>query len=336
MGKASSTYTQQREDIKTNSTYTTKSHSRKILIRPARHHQHLRLNALQNLPIIPFPLLLLPICQTPHIAILPHARQRQQVLGVPALPAPVPVLAHPLPDRRAPRALGPPPLAIPRRAHDPGAIRTAEGLEAALGHDAFGAVHAVFVVNAVGQGGLGALEEGPIVAAGLGRAADGNRARDEGGEHGGPVVGLLGGHGKADDGVEGGDAQVVGEQGVLGADAVAVVWLGEVGGVGGGGGFAVGEHGDDDDVVGGEAAGGEVLRRVDASAVAGGDEDGFGGGGVEGAVGDEDGEGGARVEFEGGDRVGGDAGLVVGFGGRHGGGWTGDCVGVWSGRGALI
>ncbi len=147
-------------------------------------------------------------------------------------------------------------------------------------------------------------------------AADDDYVLHEGRIHAGPIVGLLAGHGEADDGVEFRDAEVGGEELVLGADAVAVVeGFGEAGRVGGGGGFAVAEHGDDDDVVGGEGGGGgggEGEGGVDVAAVAGGDADGFVGGGVVGAVGEGDGEGGAGGEGEGGDGVVLDACWVVG------------------------
>lgn len=151
-------------------------------------------------------------------------------------------------------------------------------MQAAYGLDAVGLVIPVGVVNAVQERGFGAFEEGPVVGAGAGGAADGDDAGDKSGEHAGPVVGLLGAHGKPNDGVEVGDVQVVGQEVVLGADAVAVVeGEGEGRGGGGAGGFAVAEHGDDDDVVGGEGAGAggsggrECEGGVDAAAVAGGD-----------------------------------------------------------------
>lgn len=88
------------------------------------------------------------------------------------------------------------------------------------------------------------------------------------------MVRLLGAHGEADDGVEGGDAQVLGEQGVVCVDAVGVaqaVGCREGGRVGGGTGLAVAEHGGYDYVVAGEGARGEVEGGVYAAAVAGGD-----------------------------------------------------------------
>lgn len=107
----------------------------------------------------------------------------------------------------------------------------------------------------------------------------GHKAR----EHARPVIRLLGAHRKPKHRVQALDAQMLRQQLVLRAHAVAVVEVGgEVGRVGGAGGFAVAEHGDHDDVVGGESAAGGVrvvgvggLREgeggVDEAAVAGGD-----------------------------------------------------------------
>ena len=197
-------------------------------------------------------------------------------------------------------------MPVPGAARQPGAVGAAEGAEALrwLGAGA--------VVGAGAEGGDGAFEEGVVVPARARGAADHDRGAHVAGVHAGPVVGLLAGHGEAEDGVEVGDVQVLGQEGVLGVDAVSVVegW-GEGGRVGGRGGFAVAEHGDDDHVVGAQGAVGEGEGRVDEAAVAGGDADGFRGRGVVGAVGDFDGHAGAGDECEGGDSIVFDTGGII-------------------------
>ncbi len=66
-----------------------------------------------------------------------------------------------------------------------------------------------------------------------------------------PLISLARGHGPAEDAVQVGDAQVGGEELVLGADVVIEgnFWERVMGVVGGGGGLAVSEEGGDDYVV---------------------------------------------------------------------------------------
>lgn len=117
------------------------------------------------------------------------------------------------------------------------------------------------------QGRLGALEKNLVVQAGAGAAAKGHAQVHEVGELGEPLVGLAGAHAPAQDGAGVGDAQVGGDEAVLGRDVVAEGDVGERGAgrevglhVGRGRGLAVAEEGGDDDEV---LGGGEGLVLAD-------------------------------------------------------------------------
>lgn len=78
------------------------------------------------------------------------------------------------------------------------------------------------------EGALHAFEEDLVVQRGLCAAAEGDADVHERGVLGGPLVGLTGAHGPAQDGAGVGDAQLLGHELVLGADVVVdgAVWEG--------------------------------------------------------------------------------------------------------------
>ena len=137
------------------------------------------------------------------------------------------------------------------------------------------------------------------MAVGFGGAAGGDGFVHEGGKADGPLEGLLGSHGEADDGAEVLDVELFGEELVDGVDVVADGHDGEAGavewgrGVGGGGAAAVAEElrGDEEELAGVECAGWvgggfeEEGVAVEVGHIVGREEDGVGVGGVEGAVG---------------------------------------------------
>ena len=79
-------------------------------------------------------------------------------------------------------------------------------MQAAQGLDAAVFIFAVGVIGAINEGSFGPFEEGPVVGARAGAAADRDDAGGEGGEDAGPVIRLLSAHGEADDSVQVGDA----------------------------------------------------------------------------------------------------------------------------------
>ena len=93
------------------------------------------------------------------------------------------------------------------------------------------------------EGGLDTFEEDLVVDARLGAAAEGDCRVHEVRVLGRPLEALAGAHGPASYAAQVRNVELLGEEGVLGADIVVEGYVGEGGdgGVGGGGGLPVAE-----------------------------------------------------------------------------------------------